>query len=134
MTEFNRRRFLQIAGAAGLAPVMPALPARAAVAAPAGSGAAQMLWASLYANAGATPNVTGLARAMGITPHAAQGVYGKLIQNHALTTQAAARLAKTTQSRAIKVDLKKLLADDEVTDEDTLDTTEIDREIEPSEI
>lgn len=94
MPQLNRRRFLQAASAAGLIPALPALPAGAAATAPSAMTSAQMLWAKLYANAGNAPNVTGLARAMGISSDAAQGVYAKLIQKNILAAPGVGGLSR----------------------------------------
>lgn len=124
MPQLNRRRFLQMAGAAGLAPAIPALPA----AAPRGATTAQMLWASLYAKAGNAQTANGLASAMGISSEAAQGVYARLVQTQVLTAHSAGLLRHTARplptavpttpttnavkSRSIRVDVKKLLTED----------------------
>lgn len=93
MPELNRRHFLQMASAASLVPAIPALPASAATA-PSAMTSAQMLWAKLYANAGNAPNVTGLARAMGISSEAAQGVFAKLIRTQVLAAPGATGLSR----------------------------------------
>lgn len=84
MPVLNRRRFLQVASAAGLVPAMPALPA----AAPATSAytSAQLMWAKLYAQAGNAPNVQGLARALGVAPDVAKGLYATLSQTKVVAT------------------------------------------------
>ncbi len=90
MSSFNRRRFLQVAGAAGLAPMLPSLPTRAAVAS-SGATNAQMLWASLYGQAGSAPAFAGLTGQMGLSSTAAQGVYAKLGGTQVLAFHSAVR-------------------------------------------
>lgn len=139
MPQLNRRRFLQMAGAASLAPAIPALPA----AAPRGVTSAQMLWASLYAKAGNAQSANGIASAMGISTEAAQGVYARLVQTQMLTAHstgilrhtarpipATAPTAPVAKSQSIKVDLKKLLTENEIEPDETLMNDEITDDIE----
>ena len=146
MPKLNRRRFLQVATAAGFAPIVPALPARATIAAPAGLTASQMLWGSLHARAGSMQNLGSLTRSMGISTKATQGIYARVIQNHAVTAHGASSLARVarpaptpltatpttraTSPREIKIDLDRLLDDDisdeiDVTGEETIIQTEV---------
>lgn len=129
MPKLNRRRFLQVLSATGLAPAMPAFAASATTTTAAGLTTSQMLWGSLYAQAGSVQNMGGISRGMGISATATHSVYTKLIQNHALTahgtssltriarpapppTMAAAPVSKATAPRQINVDLDRLLGDD----------------------
>lgn len=142
MPEPNRRRFLQFAGAAGLAPIMPALPATAA----ASSGtvtSSQMLWASLYAKAGNAQNAQGIASAMGISTEAAQGIYAKLVQNQLLTAHTANTLRGTLRPtttavpagassevlrpKSIKVDIERLLGEEQEVETDLLAQEDADK-------
>ena len=133
MPKLNRRRFLQVFSAAGLAPAMPALAASATTTTAAGLTTSQMLWGSLYAQAGSVQNMGGISRGMGISTTATHSVYTKLFQNHALTAHGASSLvriarpaapvSKTTAPRQINVDLNRILGDDipdkvEVIDQD----------------
>ena len=94
MPKLNRRRFLQVFSAAGLAPAMPALAASATTTTAAGLTTSQMLWGSLYAQAGSVQNMGGISRGMGISTTATHSVYTKLIQNHALTAHGASSLTR----------------------------------------
>lgn len=112
MTQVNRRQFMQMASAAGLAPALPALNLPTG---PAPHGA-QTLWTSLTTHAGATPTMTGFARAMGMPPAAAKGIYANLMRNHVIAAQAAQIARVAPQLRAaslpkIKIDLDQLLAE-----------------------
>ncbi len=91
MPKLNRRRFLQVLSAAGLAPAMPAFAASATTTTAAGLTTSQMLWRSLYAQAGSVQNLGGITRGMGISTTATHSVYTKLIQNHALTAHGASQ-------------------------------------------
>ena len=136
----NRRRFLQVLSAAGLAPAMPAFAASATTTRAADLTTSQMLWGSLYAQAGSVQKLGGITRGMGFSTTETHSVYTKLIQNHALTahgassltriarpapppTMAAAPVSKARAPRQINVDLDRLLGDDvpdkvEVIDQD----------------
>jgi len=137
MSDLNRRRFLQIAGAAGLAPALPALTATTAVAAPVGTSS-QMLWASLYQRSAALDGVAGVARTMGVSGTAANGVLAKLVEVNVVAAQTAANIARAVptvsaakplpsvgavETPRIKVDVVKFLTEDSVEQEelDSLD-------------
>lgn len=78
MPRFNRRGFLQLASAAGVAPLLPALPS--AVAAKAvGSSHAKALWAGIHAKSGSAAKFGTVARNMGLSNAAIQGVSAKSI-------------------------------------------------------
>lgn len=99
--------------AAGMAPALPALNLSTGSA----THGAQALWSSLTTHAGATPTMTGFARAMGMPPAAAKGIYTNLMRNHVIATQAAQLARVAPQMRAaslpkIKIDVDRLLADD----------------------
>lgn len=89
MPQLSRRSFLQFLGATGLAPVLPMVPAPATAAvanasnlAATGGGAAsasRALWASLYANSGSTAEFVGVARNLGLSNSAIQGVSARSI-------------------------------------------------------
>lgn len=141
MPQLNRRRFLQLAGAASLAPAIPALPA----AAPRGVTSAQMLWASLYAKAGNAQSANGIASAMGITAEAAQGVYARLVQTQMLTAHSTGILRHTARPipapsptapaakpQSISVDVQKLLTESEIEPDEILMNDEITDEIDES--
>lgn len=130
MPDFNRRRFLQIASCAGLAPALPAFPVRAA-AATRGVTSAQMLWASLYANAGNAKPAQGMASRMGISTHAAQSVYAKLVETNVMAVHGVTRLSQAARSlpvahktvapktpRPTEVDLERLFSDEVADDVD----------------
>ena len=102
MPELNRRRFLQVVGAAGLAPAIPALPVQAA-AAPRAATAAQLLWASMYARAGTAQNAVGVARSLGVRSAAAQGVYANAVQSAAMVAHGATRLGRVASARSAAV-------------------------------
>lgn len=78
MPQFNRRGFLQLAGAASLAPVLPTLPARAA-AASATISPAKALWAGIYAKAGSTGQFVEAARGLGLSQSAISGVSARTL-------------------------------------------------------
>ena len=78
MSNINRRGFLQVLGAAGLSPFLPGMPARAAVAG-GGVSASKALWASLYANSGSMSEFVGVAKNMGLSNTAIQGVSARSI-------------------------------------------------------
>lgn len=127
MSQFNRRIFLQVASAASFAPLIPPLSAGGASASTTRS-AAQMLWAGMYKNAGATPNVAGLAKTMGMNSPAMKGVYSKLVQSNVVAANSAIKFAQTARvapvglnvtpsveaARAptMKVDVVKFLTED----------------------
>jgi hypothetical protein len=73
MPSFSRRGFLQFLSAASAAPFLPALPVRAA-AAGAGASTSKALWAGIYAKSGSAPKFAGIARNMGLSNAAVQGV------------------------------------------------------------
>lgn len=119
--------------AAGLAPAMPAFVASATSTRAADLTTSQMLWGSLYAQAGSVQKLGGITRGMGFSTTETHSVYTKLIQNHALTAHGASSLiriarpaapvSKTTAPRQINVDLDRILGDDipdkvEVIDQD----------------
>ena len=130
MTQLNRRRLFQVIGAAGLAPALSAFPARAAVSGTATS--AQMLWASLYAQAGSGQQFVALARNFGISPNAAQGVYAKILGSRVLAAQGMRAMAPAAHPvpavvhakpsatslwrRSLGVEVEKVLKDDTVED------------------
>ena len=73
MPNLNRRSFLQVLGAVGFSPYLPSLPVGAA-AAKGGAATSKALWASLYANSGSATEFVGVARNMGLSNAAIQGV------------------------------------------------------------
>ncbi|MEO9517804.1 MAG: hypothetical protein ABJH45_09605 [Paracoccaceae bacterium] len=73
MPDFNRRGFLQLAGAAGITPLLPALPMRA-VAATTSASTSKALWAGIYTKSGSVPKFVEAARGMGLSNTAIQGV------------------------------------------------------------
>lgn len=73
MPSFNRRGFLQLLGAAGVTPLLPALPARAAVTT-AGFSTSKALWAGIHAKSGSVSKFVSVARNMGLSGSAIQGV------------------------------------------------------------
>ncbi|MEP1585777.1 MAG: twin-arginine translocation signal domain-containing protein [Tateyamaria sp.] len=72
MPNFNRRGFLQFLSAAGVAPLLPGLPTPA-VGAVNGS-VSKALWAGIYAKSGSAAKFVGVARNMGLSSAAIQGV------------------------------------------------------------
>lgn len=129
MPEFNRRRFLQIAGAAGLAPVVPAFPSAAASPALTSS---QMLWASLCKQNAALECA---AHTMGVSGAAANGVVTKLVQANVVAVQTAANMTravpstpvisklpsmKAVQAPSVQVDVVKFLTEDRLDEDETV--------------
>lgn len=78
MPSFNRRGFLQLASAAGIAPLLPALPAPA-VAATGKSAISKALWTSLYAQSGSASGFVNIAKGMGLSNSAIQGVSARSV-------------------------------------------------------
>ena len=78
MPSFNRRGFLQLASAAGIAPLLPALPAPA-VAATGKSAISKALWTSLYAQSGSASGFVNVAKGMGLSNSAIQGVSARSV-------------------------------------------------------
>ena len=135
MPKVNRRRFLQVTGAAGLAPLVPALPARAAVAGTATTS--QMLWASLFARAGNAGSALEVAKSMGVSRSVAKGIFSKLAHANILAAPgaqmlghvaksttpanvvAAAQPAKSAPRRLTRADLRKWL-EEPVVDQDSM--------------
>lgn len=78
MTTLNRRTLLQVLGGAAMSPYLRALPATAASKG-AGVSASKALWASLYANSGSSAEFVSVARTMGLSNAAIQGVGGRTI-------------------------------------------------------
>lgn len=76
MPQFNRRGFLQLLGAASAAPLLPALPARAGVA---GMSTSKALWAGIYAKSGSVSEFVGVARGLGLSNAAVQGVSARSV-------------------------------------------------------
>jgi uncharacterized protein (DUF1501 family) len=97
MPNLNRRRFLQMTGAAGLAPALPAMPAAAVASGPATH--AQLLWASLHARAGSAAGFADVTRLMGLSSQAAQGVYANVARLNVVTAHAATRLNRVSAPR-----------------------------------
>ncbi|GEM_PF-4642455 len=81
LPDFSRRGFMKVLGAVGLTPLLPAIPAIPARAAMASGGvsASKALWASLYANAGSAGEFVNVARNMGLSNAAIQGVSARTI-------------------------------------------------------
>ncbi len=77
MPDFSRRGFFQLLGAASVAPLLPIAP-RAAVAGGSAS-ASKALWASLYANSGSKAKFVHIAKGMGLSNSAIQGVSARTI-------------------------------------------------------
>jgi hypothetical protein len=99
MPNLNRRNFLQMISAAGLAPALPAF-ATTGVGASSGMSSAQMLWLSMYKRAESASELTSLAKSMGISTEAAQGVYAKLIRTHALAAHSISKVSQTSSQVA----------------------------------
>jgi len=78
LSNINRRGFLQVVGAAGLAPFLPAMSTPTAVAG-GGASASKALWASLYANSGSVSEFVAVAKNMGLSNTAIQGVSARSI-------------------------------------------------------
>ena len=95
LSTINRRSFLQVLGAASLAPILPALPARAAVAS-GGASASKALWASLYANSGSMSEFMGVARNMGLSNTAIQGVSARSIGARAVLAASKEKLTSAS--------------------------------------
>lgn len=78
MTTLNRRTFIQFLGGAALSPYLPTLPA-AAVSNGASASTSKALWASLYANSASSTEFVSVARTMGLSNSAIQGVGARTI-------------------------------------------------------
>ncbi len=78
MPNLDRRGFLNLLGAASVTPLLPALPARA-VAARAPLSASKALWAGIYGKSGSVPEFLKVARGMGLSNSAIQGVSARSI-------------------------------------------------------
>ncbi len=102
MPNFNRRSILHMMGAASLAPAMPALSTRAA--ATGGATHAQLLWASLYKNAGSAANFTRITSGLGMSAATAQRMHAKLAGSRLLLANGAVRVqsAPPPAPRAVK--------------------------------
>lgn len=138
MPTLNRRHFLQAASAAGLAPALPAFPAGAAAATKTVK-TSQMLWAGLIARAGNVPNAASLTRTMGISGAAAQRVYAKLVETNMISAYGASTVARAAHpaatslnasapanpfnTRSVRANLERLLADAPAADQSTPDQT-----------
>jgi len=96
MPKLNRRRLLQMIGAAGLAPALPAVPVGSAV--PRAVTPAQMLWAGMHARAGSGPEFIKVARSIGVAPKAARAIYAKLPAARVLAAHGGAQLARPAAS------------------------------------
>lgn len=131
MPELNRRNFMQIAGAASLAPMVPALPAAAATPS-SGLSSAKLLWKGMYAQAGGTGQMAGVAKSMGVSGQVVRNVVAKTVHGQAIAVQTARRFgnakrvgpasAKARPSRTcidakkIKANLKTFLKEEKVED------------------
>lgn len=78
MPSFNRRGFMQLMSAAVATPLLPSLPARA-VAATASASTSKALWAGIYAKSGSVPKFLNVARNMGLSNAAIQGVSARSV-------------------------------------------------------
>jgi hypothetical protein len=97
MPSFNRRGFLQLLGAAGLTPLLPSLPARA-VATSASASTSKALWAGIYANSGSVPKFLSVARNMGLSNSAIQGVSARSVGVRVALTAATNPITKISGS------------------------------------
>ncbi len=78
MPSFNRRGFLQLISTAAVTPFLPAMPTRA-VAATASGSTSKALWAGIYAKSGSASKFVGVARNMGLSNAAIQGVSARSV-------------------------------------------------------
>lgn len=76
MPSFDRRKFMQLLGAASVAPFAPAMPVRAARAS---ASLSKALWAGIYAKSGSAENFVHVARGMGLSNSAIQGVSARSV-------------------------------------------------------
>ena len=95
MPSLSRRGFLQVVGFTSLAPFLPSMPVRTA-AASGGMSASKALWAGLYANAGSTTEFVGLAKNMGLSNKAIQGVSARSIGVRVALATSTEKLASST--------------------------------------
>lgn len=125
----KRRRFLQVLAAFGAAPLLPALPAMPASAATSGtvsaSAASKALWAGLHANAASSSKFVSIARTMGLSNTAIQGVaartVGVRLPISALARKIAARTTPNTQRTdlmGLREKMKQLIAESLNEDDD----------------
>jgi len=77
LPDLPRRGFLQLVGAAGLTPFLPAIPAKAAVTS--GASVSKALWAGMYANSGSTAGFVSMAKNMGLSNTAIQGISARSV-------------------------------------------------------
>lgn len=133
MPGFHRRGFLQLISAAAVTPFLPAMPTRS-VAATASASTSKALWSGIYAKSGSASKFVGVARNMGLSNAAIQGVsarsVGVRVALAATAPSAPLKSAAKTSSdilREIKehvlseADTVEVLSEDEV---ETLDTSD----------
>jgi hypothetical protein len=98
LPEFNRRGFFQLLAAVGATTLVPALPARAVVTG-GGASVSKMLWAGLYAHSGSAPKFVGVAKGMGLSYAAIQGVSARSV---GVRVAAAAATERLTAAQALE--------------------------------
>ena len=136
MPNFNRRGFLYLLSAAGVAPLMPALPARAAAATASGS-VSKALWASIYAKSGSASKFVGVARNMGLSNAAIQGVSARSVGVRVAVAAAANPITHTAGSHSAKGPWQTKRLDmfrDVVRDTESAISIEADEEVEVADL
>jgi hypothetical protein len=96
--SLNRRSFLQAVGAVGLTPLLPSIAGSGAGVAKGSVSASKALWASLYANSGSTAEFVGVARNIGLSNSAIQGVSARSVG----VRLAVAASAETISAQSVK--------------------------------